>query len=403
MILAHKITIIDDDPELTSLLASVVEEMGYSCEVYNSARVFLTRHTGDTDIILLDLMMPDIDGIEVMRKLAEQQCDSAIILMSGYDTGVLHSASELAAQHRLQVVATLSKPIMIAAFEQLIAALIESGSIMPAKLSPSEEVLTAAELDAAMQSQQFLLYYQPQIDLRSGALHGVEALIRWQHPQRGLIPPAQFIPLAERENRMGEVTSLVIQQATLQLRLWREMGWRIPISINVSADNITTLQLPEQLLQMLEQHQLDPQLLVIELTESALMKELNTSLDTLTRLRLNAFQLSIDDFGTGYSSLIQLYRAPFTELKIDQHFVFNLSKEREARVIVEICILLGHKLGMRVVAEGVEDAATLTILQELGCDIGQGYHFARPMPPEAFATWLHSGAVPLPKYRDSKV
>ncbi|MBF0470696.1 MAG: EAL domain-containing response regulator [Gammaproteobacteria bacterium] len=390
-----KVVIVDDDIDIAELLAEVVGMLGYAYEVHHSASHFLGQGECDADIVLLDLMLPDVDGIEVMRQLAKQRCAAALILMSGQDQGVLHSATELATEHRLNVVASLGKPIPIRQLEDLLCAVAENIAVSVNRVfAESEAPITVADLDRAMAQGELLLHYQPQINLKDGTLHGVEALIRWQHPSRGLVPPGQFIPLAEAKQRMGGLTSIVINQAARQLRQWQEQGVRIPISINVSADNLSSLQLPEQLQQLLQQHQLDPDLLTIEITESALMREVNSALDTLTRLRLKSFQLSIDDFGTGYSSLIQLYRAPFTELKVDQRFIINMLKDREAHVIVEICVLLGQKLGLQVVAEGIEDEETLKAVTALGCDIGQGFHLARPMPPDALAAWLQCGAVP---------
>lgn len=193
--------------------------------------------------------------------------------------------------------------------------------------------------------------------------------------------------MAENNGLISELTSKIIEQAVEQAKYWKSQKLAVQISVNISAENITSLSLPEQLIQMLRQHQLDPTMITLEVTESALMGQLVTSLDILTRLRMKGIKLSIDDFGTGYSSLSQLYRMPFTELKIDQSFVMNMTHDEETRGIVKTCIILGHELNMCVVAEGVEGKATLELLRKMGCDVAQGFHIARPMPAEDLMEW----------------
>jgi hemerythrin-like metal-binding protein/PAS domain S-box-containing protein len=178
------------------------------------------------------------------------------------------------------------------------------------------------------------LHYQPQIDIKSGKLAGVEALVRWEHPDHGLVYPDMFIPMAEKNGLIGDLTEQIIKQAVLQSLSWKEMNFMVQVSVNISAENITSLKLPEQLRIMLDDNKLDPSMLTLEVTESALMGELVTSLDILTRLRMKGIELSIDDFGTGYSSLSQLYRVPFTELKVDQSFVMRMRFDEEAKGIV---------------------------------------------------------------------
>ncbi len=250
--------------------------------------------------------------------------------------------------------------------------------------------LGAAELQQAIRDEQLVLHYQPQVEMATGLVAGVEALVRWQHPILGLIYPNHFISLAEREGLMGALTRWVIGGVVRQEQLWRDAGMLVSISANISADNITSLTLPEQIAELLADNKLDPTRLTLEVTETALMGELVTSLDILTRLRLKGMGLSIDDFGTGYSSLSQLHRIPFTELKIDLSFVSNMTVDAEARAIVKTCILLGHELNMKVVAEGVEDQRTWDLLLGLGCDVAQGYFMARPMPADEMLEWMRN-------------
>jgi EAL domain-containing protein (putative c-di-GMP-specific phosphodiesterase class I) len=241
--------------------------------------------------------------------------------------------------------------------------------------------------------KELVLHFQPQLDIEHGEIAGVEALVRWQHPEQGLIGPDRFIPLAERFGWMRELTSLVLNMSIVQIQKWKDADFDVTVSINIAADNITSLALPEQLADLLREKKLDPTRLTLEVTESSLMGELATALDILTRLRMKGIKLSIDDFGTGYSSLVQLHRMPFTELKIDRSFVSNMTDDEEARAIVKTCILLGHDLGMQVVAEGIEQPSHLNLLWQMGCDIAQGYLLSRPIPGDDLLAWAQNGGL----------
>ena len=381
--------IIDDEQQVADMLAEFVYLTGYQANIYTQAIQFFEKNKpGDENsILILDLNMPDMDGIEVMRRLAETGYTLPLILVSGYDMGVLHSAEQLARAHSLEIIASLSKPLKMEALREILQVYSQAG--VDAKISSisNELQLTASELNTAIHSNQLVVHYQPQIDIKSGALVGVEALVRWQHPEHGLIYPDLFIPLAEKKDLISGLTEQVIKQAVEQILNWKSVGLIIHVSVNISAENITSLTLPEQLIDLLNHHELDASMLTLEVTESALMSELVTSLDILTRLRMKGIGLSIDDFGTGHSSLSQLYRVPFTELKVDKSFVMNMQHDEDAKGIVKTCIMLGHELNMKVVAEGVEDKEIMALLYEMGCDIAQGYHIAKPMPADKLLEW----------------
>lgn len=381
------IYIIDDEEQLLELLVEYVQMLDYQAIGYTDAIKFFDENKSFADgaMMLLDLKMPVMDGIEVMRRLVETGNSLPLILMSGYDTGVLHSAKQLAKASSLDIIATLPKPIDFSAFKNIIKQYTKSEKqhgLLP------ELSITANELAEAILNNQLVLHYQPQIEIKSGSLAGVEALVRWQHPEHGLIYPNTFISLAEESGLIADLTAQVIKLAVDQVLYWTSKDLMLQVSVNISADNITSLTLPEQLRNLLDNHQLDPAMLTLEVTESALMGELVTSLDILTRLRMKGIDLSIDDFGTGYSSLSQLYRMPFTELKVDQSFVMNMIDDDNAHGIVKTCITLGHELKMEVVAEGVENKETLDLLAGMGCDIAQGYYIARPMPADKLIPWI---------------
>lgn len=383
--------VIDDEAELVTLFSDVVELAGLQAEGYTRASHFFEQVTvfRPGAILVLDLHMPEMDGIEVMRRLAQMHDTPALILVSGHDEGVLHAAEKLGKAHDLEILASLTKPVSTSRLQRLLARH-ECASAVRDRHSPEEaaQALIPAELRQAIRNGHLVLHYQPQIEIATDRFFGVEALVRWQHPEQGLIYPARFITMAEQNGLMEALTHWLIRSVVQQEEQWLTEGASISISANISAFDITSLSLPEQLGDLLLEKKLDPTRFTLEVTESALMGELVTSLDILTRLRLKGIGLSIDDFGTGYSSLSQLHRVPFTELKIDLSFVSAMVDDAEARAIVKTCILLGHELNMRVVAEGVETEDHLKLLRALGCDVAQGYYFSKPMPGSELLSWI---------------
>ncbi len=381
-----KLYILDDDSQYANLLLELAKRSGWSAVAEQSASRFLDYDLSAGGILVLDLNMPEMDGIEVIRALAKEKKRLLLILISGFDARVLHSARQLAEAHDIKVLASLTKPVVRKEFIKALES-VAGGERTESRPVSRNEPVTAQELTEAIQHRQLVLHFQPQVTIETEALLGVEALVRWQHPERGLIFPGDFIPLAEKEGLIDRLTEVVIILAVEQSRRWQSDGLDVVISVNVSADNIKSLSLPEQLKELTDKHAIEPEKIELEITESAFMGELTSSLDVLNRLRMKGFSLSIDDFGTGYSSLTQLYQAPFTELKIDQRFIMRMIEDKEAMVIVKICIMLGHMLGMRLVAEGVETREVWDELKKLGCDVAQGYFIAKPMPAEALIMW----------------
>ena len=248
------------------------------------------------------------------------------------------------------------------------------------------------DLRHAVEKEQLVLHYQPQMDIRLGALVGAEALLRWDHPVRGLVPPMDFIPDAETTGLIVPVGEWVLRTACAQVRAWHEAGFPpIRIGINLSPVQLRRQGLTATVAKVLKQVQLEPCYVDLELTESILMHNTKVSVSALLDLRALGVSLSIDDFGTGYSSLSYLRQFPVDTLKIDRTFVADVDKGGQAAVIAEAVIKLGHRLGMRVLAEGVETPGQLDYLRTLGCDLAQGFYFSRPVPAEEFAELLVKG------------
>jgi diguanylate cyclase (GGDEF)-like protein len=244
------------------------------------------------------------------------------------------------------------------------------------------------DLRRAIEQEELVLYYQPKISYRTGRVTGVEALVRWPHPLHGLLPPEQFIPLAEQMGLIQPLSRCVLNLALRQCRAWHDAGLVLPVAVNLSLRDLHDARLPDQIGQLLDVWALPPALLHIEITEDAAMAEPGRTLGVLTWLRGLGVHLAIDDFGTGQSSLAQLKRLPVDQLKIDKSFVREMTASDNDAVIVRSIIDLGHNLGLTVVAEGVEDAATAALLTTLGCDEGQGYYLSPAIPPDALTGWL---------------
>lgn len=244
------------------------------------------------------------------------------------------------------------------------------------------------ELRRAITECRLVLHHQPQIDVATGRVGGVEALVRWDHPERGLLYPGDFLPLAEVHGLMGALTECVLAQAVAQAAQWHRAGLGLRISVNLSASNLLDVGLPTRVSELLGTHGLAPEALVLEVTESVLITDPDRSLAVVGALAELGATVSIDDFGTGYSSLAYLRDLPVAELKLDRSFTADLLTDGRTAAIVASTIELAHRLDLRVVAEGVEDEPTLRRLETLDCDVSQGYLHAKPLPADQLVAWL---------------
>jgi diguanylate cyclase (GGDEF)-like protein len=258
-------------------------------------------------------------------------------------------------------------------------------------------LLVLGDLRRALDAtDQLSVHYQPKVRLSDGELNGVEALVRWQHPLRGNIPPNDFIPIAETTGLITRLTIYVLRMAIAQGRAWADEGLATPIAVNLSPRCLLDQNLVGLVTGILAEYDLSPGLLRLEVTESAVMANPTLAIETLTELHQLGVGLSIDDYGTGYSSMAYLKRLPVDELKVDRTFVRDVDSDREDVALVRGAIELGHSLGMSVVAEGVESAGHATTLRGLGCDVAQGYHYARPMPATEITNWMRTQLASAP-------
>lgn len=381
--------IVDDDSFMLSTLALLLKQFGlrqiFQADNAQAALKIIANRNNDIDIVISDLNMPEMDGIQLLRHLGALGVNLGIILVSGEDPRLIESVQNLGRQYQLRILGAISKPVKKDLLKQYLTSY--RRDLKPSPQGPATMVF-ADELQAAILNNELKVWYQPQVDVISHRLIGVEALARWKHPDKGYIPPTIFIGIAEKYGMIQDITDSILKQSVAQISEWNKMGFNISLSVNFSPKALCHLEIPEVLSSTLRNSSLRPDHLIIEVTESALPKDVCMTLDILTRLRLKGFGLSIDDFGTGFSSLEQLRQIPFTELKIDRSFVHNASENKASQAILESSISLAKRLNIRCVAEGVETQADWDQVASLGCDIVQGYFIAKPMPSEAFIPWV---------------
>lgn len=395
-----RLLVLDDDEGVAKSLALVAGSEGFAVRITHTPADFFqqVRQWHPTHVIV-DLVMPTMDGVEVLRALADSGYRGRTAVMSGMGAKVLEAARRSGAERGLEIAGVLAKPFRAESIRSVLRGKVAAGTPQPSPAAMDQQLLFEQDLSEAVQRGQLIQYYQPEIDLLTGRVVGFESLVRWQHPVRGLVYPDQFIPLAERSGLIDSLTLHVIRSslewvAGAGLDLGRNLGppAGLGISINLSARSLNDRYIFQVLHEQCERWGLKPERITLELTETSAMLDAVDALDTLTRLRLKGYGLAIDDFGTGFSSMLQLARLPFSQIKIDKSFVMSMGESSESRKIVESTISLGRALGLITVAEGVEDAAALQALRELGCDRAQGYHVARPMDGAAALRWLEQQA-----------
>lgn len=368
----RRLLVIDDEKGLLTIVRDAGTSSGYEVETTTSPEYFLrkTREWMPT-LIIMDLQMPEIDGVELLRQLAEENVVAPIVLMSGVDDKLLRAVMDLGTELGLNMRGMLTKPIRLETFRLTLE---ENAAPSPARMID--------QLRTAIEGGQLTLHYQPIMRLPGRTLVAAEALVRWNHPVRGLLPPDTFIPFAEANGLIDGLTDFVMREAIAQSERWAADGFPLSISINLSAINLVDTTFPDRIEARCREHGVPPERIWLELTETAAAPD-STSLKTiLSRLRLKRFRLAIDDFGIGYSSLMQLRSLPFSEVKIDKSFVSDMLNSEDAAIIVDAILALAGAFRMGVVAEGIETEPQLAALVQRGCSMAQGYLLAKPEPAE---------------------
>lgn len=391
--MATKVLVVDDDVQYGELISEVAGLHTLEAITLQEPLKFeaCLADYPELELIFLDLHMPGRDGIEVMRVLADQNFAGYIVLMSGFDESVLTTAHELAEEYQLTLLPPLSKPFSIRRVAEIFAQLNLDGKPRAKRNDQndlSSSTLSKEELLSALEEKRVVMHYQPQVELDGFRVVGVESLVRLLDTDGNICYPGRFVHLAELEGLNKHLTGLVIEQVCQDYQAHFQAFSEMTISINISALDLDSLTFPDELNHKVSGVNLDPSRVIIELTESKAVEQLKKGLDILARLRLKHFQLSIDDFGTGSAVLSNVKKMPFTELKIDKSFVDQILTNQRTEALTEDLINMGHHMKLNLVAEGIECGASMQLLKDMGCDVGQGYYFARPMPAAQLVAWL---------------
>lgn len=372
--------IVDDDPVWINTVSEVAAKLSYSVITADSAAAFRQAVMQfKPALVMLDLQMKGVDGVAGLRYLASTGLPTEVMLVSSLDARVLSTAKQFGGSLGLKMLKALQKPVSAPDLENYLAS-----------RSTDASIITVAELQQAIDEYELLLHYQPILHRNRNSWHvgAVEALVRWQHPTRGLLYPAQFLPLAEQSKLSARLTDFVLTESLRQVGHWRSRGMELNLAVNLPAHTVGDLDFPDRLSKVLREHSVDGSSLCFEVTEATAVGEIETVMDSFARLRVRGVGLALDDFGVGTSSLTQLYKMPYSMLKIDSSLIGEMVQAPEAHTIVEAIIDLGHKLSLTVCAEGVEDAMTFDALDHAGCDQLQGIHISKPVPASAFETFL---------------
>lgn len=374
--------IVDDDPVVLKLIEKILINSGANnVSTANDGLEGIQKlagATGQFDLILCDLNMPEINGIEFLHQISELKFNGGILLLSGEDNRMLEAASRLAQAQNLNVIGTIPKQSLIT---DTVTTILENYRPLQSRIEDASiESISEDELRTGLSGDALMIYFQPKIAISTHSIIGVEVLARWKHEERGILSPVSFISLAEKCGLIHELTYSVYEKALQQARVWQDNNINLKISINISVNTFALTDFTEFITNTAKKFNIDPSLIILEVTESEIMTDVIKCLEIMMNLRMKKFGLSIDDFGTGHSSLEKLKSIPFTELKIDRSFVRNAARNSSSLAILETSSELAKKLKMEIVAEGVESKNDWDIVENLNCDYVQGYYCAKPMP-----------------------
>jgi EAL domain-containing protein (putative c-di-GMP-specific phosphodiesterase class I)/ActR/RegA family two-component response regulator len=397
--ISPSILVVDDDRIQRDIIGRIAA--GAGCTVatassFDSAAEQLALRP--FDLVTVDLSLGDRDGIELLRLLATLSVKPRVIVVSGCEERILNATIRMARSVGILDVVGFQKPLSPARFREVLAA---RSQITPREARCERSAITPSDLRDGLNRLEIFPVFQPKVALATARVVGCESLARWTSSVLGDVPASEFIALAEQHGQIGALTTTILEQSIEAARGLLRTDPDSTMAVNISAELLSDLNFPETIERMLRRSDVPPRSLVLEITESIAMSDVNRATDILVRLRLKGIGISIDDFGTGYSSLRALAGMPFTELKIDQSFVNGGLSDPDLWKVVRASVALAHEMAMTVVAEGIEDLKTWHALRAIGCDAGQGFYFSRPLTIEKFAAWSrdwtsrHEPAAPL--------
>ncbi len=380
-----RVAMIDNDRASVNFGRKVLESLGVTvvAACRTGAEAIKSLLNQDLHIVMVPPMLDDMGTGEFLRHLSNQEAPPDILFLEKGDPRLFKTTHQLAVAHGYRILGILDRPLR----KDALSAILDVFS--PAQKAKREQSrrltpLTTSEIREGIAESYIYPVFQPKVEIKSGKVIGVECLARWRDPKRGALSPGAFIPIAEEEGLMRPMTRSIFQQAMAVAGVWQVDDLDLKMSVNVTADNLEEEDFPEFIVRAAEDEGIHPKKIILEITESRIMGDNKRPLEAISKLSHKGVSLSIDDFGTGYSSLQQLQRIPASELKVDRAFVYEAWKDDEKRTILKSSIELGHQLGMSITAEGAETLEDWRLLEELECDIVQGFFVARPMPGREF-------------------
>ena len=388
------VLIVDDSHLHRELAVSLCLDLGvrevFQAEDGQAGIDFL--HRRKPALVVLDLEMPRLDGVQVLQQMARENLQVPVIVASGKDYLLISSVEQMGRELGLKILGGLKKPLRA----QDMADLVQRCWHPDAESLVEDDLMSDVEVRRALDNGEIIPYYQPKVSLQGGVLKGAEMLARWDHPQLGIVPPVRFIPVMESCGWITELTLLMLDYGLRQWQEWARRGFRIPLSVNLSALSLRGETLVPEIESRLKASHVPARYTIFEITETAVVENLAEAIGIAAHLRLSGFGLSIDDFGTGFSTLQQLTHFPFTELKIDQSLVTSVHEKPHLAAILNSIIDMAQRMQLSTVAEGIETDVDRRFMTNRGCIMGQGYYFAKPMDADHFGDWvkdrLHHGA-----------
>lgn len=382
-----RILVVDDEEVHRKIVGNVAIRCGLNVVYAASVEAAIESISARSfDFITIDLSLGERDGIELLRLIGSTGTNPRVIVISGCEERILNATIRMARAVGICDAISLPKPLNLSLLREVLKSR-SSGPASVSSTSPSAGAITADQVRTGLGLHQFRPAFQPKVRISDGALVGCEVLARWENPQFGAVSPKVFIPALEEAGLIQDLTLSLLDQSIRDAREFVRRDPNFVLAVNVSANLLSDLLLPEEIEAALQKYDVAPRSLMLEITESTAMSDVSRAIEILVRLRIKGVGVSIDDFGTGYSSLTALSRMPFSELKIDQSFVDRCTVDPDLWKIVRGTVALAHEFGMKVVAEGIEDWNTHQALRSIGCDIGQGFWFSRALDLDGFLAW----------------
>lgn len=386
-----RVLVLEDHLFQRSVAVSMLRQLGCQ-EVLEAAdgaeALAVLRESGAVDIVLCDLRMEGMDGLEFLRQVGVSGLVRSVIISSSLPDDLRRVAGQMVSLLGLDLLGDICKPLGREVLEKLLKKSIIESVVQPMRSLSLLELESEEEVFRGLAEHEFRAYFQPKFDLLTGEVRGVEVLARWHHPVKGILPPSTFLPVIERCNLWDEMLFEQLDQGLSVQEQLLSQGHPLNLAFNLDTSQLANCHLTARIKAVLRTRRASGSGLTFELTETGLLEAPVTSLENLLRLRMMGCGLSLDDFGAGFSSLQRLCQLPFSEIKLDGEFIRNLKLQPRCGAVISSTLAMAKSLGMSVVIEGIETSEQLSQLQEMGCTLGQGYLYARPMCATDFMTWM---------------